>query len=96
MKANNSILRRLIRITCWFEPLILRLGPLTTSYDVICLRLEPTVTATGNVCLIPGETTLHDARLRIVALRTAVVKRVRRTGIRDRLPWGSATLLRGR
>src|SRR6266851_3708257 len=26
-KADSSILRRLIRMSCWFEPLILRLGP---------------------------------------------------------------------
>jgi hypothetical protein len=27
MKTDSSILRRLIRMRCWFEPLILRLGP---------------------------------------------------------------------
>jgi hypothetical protein len=57
MKADSSILRRLIRMTCWSEPPILRLvSGSPSSYDVICLRLEPTVRATGNVGLIPGET----------------------------------------
>jgi hypothetical protein len=53
MKADRSILRKLIRMTHWFEKLILRLAPgLPPSYDVICLRLEPTVRATANVCPI--------------------------------------------
>jgi hypothetical protein len=31
MKADSSIVRRLIRMRCWFEPLILRLGPATSE-----------------------------------------------------------------
>jgi hypothetical protein len=42
MKAGRSILRKFVRMTYWFERLILRLEPgLPPPYDVICVRLAP-------------------------------------------------------
>lgn len=41
-------------MTCWFEPLILRLGPRSSRYDVIC-RGYTYGEGHDNWCLIQGE-----------------------------------------